>query len=51
MSLCVFFAFKNAALYDQKELFLAQNKYNSTIFTNPKIFVDVDGTLTFNKHG
>ena len=28
-----------------------QNKYNSTIFINPKIFVDVDGTLTFNKHG
>ena len=28
-----------------------QNKYNSTFFINPKIFVDVDGTLTFNKHG
>ena len=26
-------------------------EYNSTIFINPKIFVDVDGTLTFNKHG
>ena len=22
-----------------------------TFFMNPKIFVDVDGTLTFNKHG
>ena len=30
---------------------ISQNKYNSTIFINPKIFVDVDGTLTFNKHG
>ena len=29
----------------------AQNKYNSTIFINPTIFVYVDGTLTFNKYG
>ena len=31
--------------------FYPQNKYNSSIFINPKIFVDVDGTLTFNKPG
>ena len=32
-------------------LSMAQNKNNSTIFMNPKIFVYVDGTLIFNKHG
>ena len=29
----------------------SQNKYNSTFFISPKIFVDVDITLTFNKNG
>ena len=28
-----------------------QNNYTSTVFINLKIFVDIDGTLTLNKHG
>ena len=28
-----------------------QNKYTSTVFINLRIFVDVDGTITFNKRG
>ena len=33
------------------QVFGAQNKYNSSIFINPNIFVDLDGTITFNKDG
>ena len=32
-------------------LFVSKKKYTSTVYTNLKIFVDVDGTITFSKHG
>ena len=33
------------------KMYKSQNKNTSTVYKNVNIFVDVDGTITFNKHG
>ena len=47
----IFFISSESEYTKKIETFDHRTNITVLFFLNPKIFVDVDGTLTFNKHG
>ena len=47
----IFFISSESKYTKKIETFDHRTNITVLFFLNPKIFVDVDGTLTFNKHG